>query len=302
VAHLVALGLVSQRRACQLVGIHRSVARHQPCQGDEAALRGRLRELAAGFPRYGYKLLHELLKREGLVVNAKKTYRLYREEHLQVRRKRRKRLPARDRVPLPRLDGPNQRWSMDFMSDQLATGRRVRILNVVDDYSRECIGQLVDFSISGERVSRLLERLAVERARPTAIVVDNGPEFTSKALFVWSQRMGVRLRFIQPGKPCQNAFVESFNGKFRDACLNEQWFVDLAEARHHIEAWRLHYNTVRPHSSLGFLSPEQFRRAGERSTGQAGRSANVAKPGNGPLSPNQHEGYNSVISSLSMWT
>ena len=295
-------GLVSQRRACYLVGIHRSVARHQPCQGDEPALRARLRELAATFPRYGYKLLHELLKREGLVVNAKKTYRLYREEHLQVRRKRRKRFPARDRVPLPRLDGPNQRWSMDFMSDQLATGRRVRILNVVDDYSRECIGQLVDVSISGERVSRLLERLAVERARPTAIVVDNGPEFTSKALFGWAQRMGVRLHFIQPGKPCQNAFVESFNGKFRDACLNEQWFVDLAEARRRIEAWRLHYNTVRPHSSLGFLSPEQFRRAGERGAGQAGRSASVAKPGNDPLSPSQHGGYNSSISSLSRWT
>ena len=207
------------------------MVRHQSCPGDETALRARLRELAAAFPRYGYKLLHELLKREGLVVNAKKTYRLYREEHLQVRRKRRKRSPlvtgCRSRGWTPRISaGP-----MDFMSDQLATGRRVRILNVVDDYSRECIGQLVDVSISGERVSRLLERLAVERARPTAIVVDNGPEFTSKALFGWAQRMGVRLHFIQPGKPCQNAFVESFNGKFRDACLNEQWFVDLAEAQ-----------------------------------------------------------------------
>lgn len=295
-------GLVSQRRACHLVGIHRSVARHQPGQGDEPALRARLRELAAAFPRYGYKLLHELLKREGLVVNAKKTYRLYREEHLQVRRKRRKRLPARARVPLPSLDGPNQRWSMDFLSDQLATGRRLRMLNVVDDYSRECIGQLVDVSISGERVSRLLDRLAGERARPTAIVVDNGPEFTSKALFLWAERMGVRLRFIQPGKPCQNAFVESFNGKFRDACLNEQWFVDLAEARRRIEAWRLHYNTVRPHSSLGFLSPEQFRRAGERGTGHAGRAALLKKMANGPLSPNQHGGYNSGMSSLSRWT
>lgn len=295
-------GLVSQRRACHLVGIHRSVARHQPGQGNEPALRARLRELAAAFPRYGYKLLHELLKREGLVVNAKKTYRLYREEHLQVRRKRRNRLPARDRVPLPSLDGPNQRWSMDFMSDQLATGRRVRILNVVDDYSRECIGQLVDVSISGERVSRLLERLADERARPAAIVVDNGPEFTSKALFVWAQRMGVRLRFIQPGKPCQNAFVESFNGKFRDACLNEQWFVDLAEARHRIEAWRIHYNTVRPHSALGFLSPEQFRLARPHTPDTTGRVAGSEQPANGPLSPNHPGGYNSGISSLSPWT
>ncbi len=301
-AHLVTLGLMSQRRACHLVGIHRSVVRHQSGRPDAAALRVRLCELAAAFPRYGYKLLHELLKREGLVVNAKKTYRLYREERLQVRRKRRKRLPARDRGPFPHLDGPNQRWSMDFMSDQLATGRRFRILNVVDDYSRECIGQLVDVSISGERVSRLLDHLAVQRARPVAIVLDNGPEFTSKALCLWAQRTGVRLRFIQPGKPCQNAFVESFNGKFRDACLNEQWFVDLAEARRRIEAWRLHYNTVRPHSSLGFLSPEEFRLAGERDVDKAGRSASLTKTANGPLSPSHPEGYNSVIASLSTWT
>ena len=301
-AHLVALGLVSQRRACRLVGLHRSVARHQSGRPDKAALRARLRALAAAFPRYGYKLLHELLKREGLVVNAKQTYRLYREEHLQVRRKRRKRLPTRDRVPLSQLDGLNQRWSMDFMSDQLATGRRLRILNVVEDYSRECLGQLVDVSISGERVSRFLERLVVDRGRPQAIVVDNGPEFTSKALFLWAQRTGVHLRFIQPGKPIQNALVESFNGKFRDACLNEQWFVDLAEARRSIEAWRIHYNTVRPHSSLGFRSPEQFRVAIERAPDKAGRAAILETTANGPLSSSHHDGYNSTTFSLSTWT
>ena len=145
----------------------------------------------------------------------------------------------------------------------------MRILNIVDDYSRECLGQLVDVSISGERVSWLLEQLAVERGYPQAIVVDNGPEFTSKALFLWSQRTGVRLRFIQPGKPCQNALVESFNGKFRDTCLNEHWFLDLAEARCRIEAWRIHYITVRPHSALGFLSPEQLRLASERAASTA---------------------------------
>ena len=294
---------MSQRRACQLVGLHRSVARHQPGPGDgEAALRARLRVLAAAFPRYGYKLLHELLKREGLVVNAKKTYRLYREEHLQVRRKRRKRLPTRDRVPLPSLDGLNQRWSMDFMSDQLATGRRLRILNIVDDDSRECVGQLVDFSISGERVSRLLDHLALDRGRPQTIVLDNGPEFTSKALFLWAQRTGVRLRFIQPGKPCQNALVESFNGKFRDACLNEQWFVDLAEARRRIEAWRIHDHTVRPHSSLGFRSPEQFRLAIERAPDKASRSAILETTANGPLSSSHHDGYTAINPSLSTWT
>ena len=224
-------------------------------------LRERLKQLAAEYPRYGYELLHGMLKAEGLVVNEKKTYRIYREEKLQVRRKRRKRLLARDRVPMPIPEEANQRWSIDFVSDQLATGRRFRVLNVVDDYSRECIGQIVDTSITGERVSRLLDRVMLDRSRPEAIVTDNGPEFTSKAMHLWSQRTGVTLRFIQPGKPIQNALVESFNGKFRDACLNEHWFLDLADARR-IE-WRVHYNTVRPHSSLGFLSPELFRMAGE---------------------------------------
>ena len=201
-------------------------------------LRERLKQLAAEYPRYGYELLHGMLKAEGLVVNEKKTYRIYREEKLQVRRKRRKRLLARDRVPMPIPEGANQRWSMDFVSDQLATGRRFRVLNVVDDYSRECIGQIVDISITGERVSRLLDRVMLDRSRPEAIVTDNGPEFTSKAMHLWSQRTGVTLRFIQPGKPIQNALVESFNGKFRDACLNEHWFLDLADARRTIEAWR----------------------------------------------------------------
>ena len=188
-------------------------------------LRERLKQLAAEYPRYGYELLHGMLKAEGLVVNEKKTYRIYREEKLQVRRKRRKRLLARDRVPMPIPEEANQRWSMDFVSDQLATGRRFRVLNVVDDYSRECIGQIVDTSITGERVSRLLDQVLLDRSRPEAIVTDNGPEFTSKAMHLWSQRTGVTLRFIQPGKPIQNALVESFNGKFRDACLNEHWFL-----------------------------------------------------------------------------
>ena len=188
---------------------------------------------------------------------------------------------------------------MDFMSDQLATGRRMRILNIVDDYSRECLGQLVDASISGERMSQFLEQLALKRGYPQAIVLDNGPEFTRKALFLWAQHTGGPLRFIQPGKPSQNALVECFNGKFRDACLNEHWFLGLAEARHRIEVWCIHYNTVRPHSALGFLSPEQFRLALEQAPDTTGRVASSEQPANGPLSPDQHEGYNSVISSLS---
>ena len=233
---MIGLGLLSQRRACRLLGIHRSVARHQSQRGSDSELRERLKQLAAEYPRYGYELLHGMLKAEGLVVNGKKTYRIYREEKLQVRRKRRKRLSARDRVRMPMPEGADQRWSMDFVSDQLATGRRFRVLKVVDDYSRECIGQIVDSSITGERVSRLLDQVMLDRSRPEAIITDNGPEFTSKAMHLWSQRTGVTLRFIQPGKPIQNALVESFNSKFRDACLNEHWFLDLADARRTIQA------------------------------------------------------------------
>ena len=163
---MVQIGIMSQRRACRLVGIHRSVVRHRSSRSEDSVLRTRLNTLAAEYPRYGYQILHVLLKAEGLVVNSKKTYRIYREEKLQVRRKRRKRLPARDRVPITVPDKPNQRWSTDFVSDQLATGRRFRILNIVDDYTRECVGQIVDFSISGERLSRLLDQLARDRGLP----------------------------------------------------------------------------------------------------------------------------------------
>ena len=191
---------------------------------------------------------------------------------------------------------------MDFISDQLATGRRFRVLNVVDDYTREGLGQITDFSISGARVSRFLDQLAGHRSRPQAIVTDNGPEFTSKARFLWSQRTGVALRFIQPGQPVQNALVESFNGKFRATCLNAQWFVDLAAARRSIAAWRLHSNTVRPHRSLGFLSPERFRLADEGTWGQDGRFAPWDPSSRFPLSHRSNGGYNPSNSSPPTWT
>lgn len=167
---------------------------------------------------------------------------------------------VRPRLPMAVPLKPNQRWSMDFVSDQLANGRRFRVLNVVDDYSRECIGQIVDSSISGGYVTRFLDQIVERRGRPKAIVCDNGPEFTSKAMFFWARSSGVDIQFIQPGKPTQNAFVESFNGKFRDNCLNQLWFRDLAEARIEIEQWRRHYNEVRPHSSLGYIPPAVFAR------------------------------------------
>ena len=261
VQHLVDRGLRSQRRAANLVGMHRSVARYRSCRETDSTLKERLKELATQYPRYGYETLHGLLKLEGRVINEKRTYRIYREEHLQVRRKRRKRLTRQQRVPMPMVTRVNQRWSMDFVSDQLATGRRFRIFNLVDDFTRECVGQIVDFSISGERVARYLDEVSSKRKLPDEIVLDNGPEMTSKALGFWSQKNGVTLNFIRPGKPIENPFVESFNGKFRDQCLNEYWFTDIADARRIIENRRIHYNEERPHSSLDRMPPAMFARA-----------------------------------------
>lgn len=258
---MVDRGLRSQRRAARLIGIHRSVARYRSWRAPDTALRDRLKALAAQYPRYGYETLHGMLKLEGLVINEKRTYRIYREEKLQVRRKKRKRLPRQERVPMPMVMRANQRWSMDFMSDQLGTGRRFRILNVVDDFTRECVGQIVDYSISGERVARYLDEISQTRQLPEQILLDNGPEMTSKALWFWSQRRGVRLSFIRPGKPIENAFVESFNGRFRDECLNEHWFTDIVDARRIIETRRVHYNEERPHSALDRIPPAMFAQA-----------------------------------------
>ncbi len=199
-----------------------------------------------------------LLRREGWTVNWKRVYRVYRQEHLQVGKRPRKRRVSQQRLPLALPDGPNERWSMDFMTDSLAMGRRFRTLNVVDDYTRECLRIEVDTSLSGERVARVLEELCWQRGGPPVIVVDHGPEFTSQALDRWAYQRGVKLHFIDPGKPEQNAYVESFNGKFRDECLNEHWFADLKEARQKIEDWRQDYNQRRPHSALGYRTPEEF--------------------------------------------
>lgn len=246
----------SERRACRLAKFSRQAMSYQPrSDSHDQRLRRRLRELGEQYPRYGYLFLHALLRAEGLVVNRKRTYRLYRELGMQVRTRRRKKL-TRPRVPVALPTAPNERWSIDFVHDQLATGRRIRILNIVDDYSRVCVGQLVDTSISGERMVRFFNDL--DRPLPKTIVLDNGPEMTSKAMFLWAQTMRIRLHFIQPGKPTQNAFVESFNGRFRDGCLNQHYFIDLADARSTIKRWRNHHNRVRPHSSLGYLPPAKY--------------------------------------------
>lgn len=258
VQSLIATHQISQRRACQLVQLSRSSYHYRSKQlGRDDQLKARMKELATQYSAYGYLILHALLKQEGLVVNKKRTYRIYTQEGLQVRTKRRKKL-YRPRVCLELPSKPNERWSMDFVHDQLSSGRRFRVLNVVDDYSRECILQLADTSISGIRVARCLSDLVEQRGKPVSIVCDNGTEFTSKAMFFWSKNNQVKLNFIQPGKPTQNAFVESFNGKFRNECLNQHWFVSLNEARTEIADWQHHYNTVRPHSSLNYLSPSQF--------------------------------------------
>jgi putative transposase len=258
---------LSQRRSLTICRLSRTVLCYLPRVRDDTALRSRMKELAQRYPRYGHPLLHSLLKREGLVVNRKRSYRIYREEQLQVRRrKRRKRPLARVAAVLPAA--ANQRWSMDFVSDQLAGGRRIRVLNVIDDFTRECLGQLVDTSIGGQRAVRLLEEIAQRQGAPRRIVCDNGPEFTSIAMFSWAAQRSIELCFIEPGKPVQNCFVESFNGRFRDGCLSQQWFIDLDDARGKIEDWRVHYNTERPHSSLDYLPPAHFRRSCEAGGGE----------------------------------
>jgi putative transposase len=253
---------LSERRACGLVGMGRSSYRYDRQGPDDTALRGRLRELAAERRRFGYRRLRVLLRREGWAVNHKRVYRLYREEGLGVRRRKRKRIGAAERQPLAILTRPNERWSMDFISDALSEGRKFRSLNIVDEFNRECLAAEVDTSIPGARVVRVLERLRELRGLPEVLVTDNGPEFAGQALDVWAYEQGVKLHFIEPGKPAQNAFIESFNGKMRDECLNEHWFMSLGEARETIETWRRDYNEVRPHSALGDRPPQEFAARG----------------------------------------
>jgi putative transposase len=249
---------LSQRHLCRLTGWNRSSLQYQGQPRDDTPLRARLRHWAALKPRWGAPILHDLLKAEGLVINHKRTERLYREEGLSLRRKQRRKLPAAARVPLPQATAPNQRWSIDFIHDQLSSGRRFRCLTLVDDCTRQCLALHVDTSIGGLRVVDLLEKLARSRGLPQIITTDNGPEFTGKALHLWAQAAHVQLHHIQPGKPMQNAFIESFNGTFRDDCLNQHWFGSLDQARLLIEHWRQEYNRLRPHSSIGRIPPDSF--------------------------------------------
>ena len=251
---------MSERHACRVLSLGRSSVRYRSQKADDGVLRERLLQLAGERRRFGYRRLQVLLRREGVAVNHKRVYRLYREEGLVVRRRGRKRVAREARLPAVAPQGPNQRWSLDFVSDSLAWGRKIRLLCIIDAFTREALAIEVDTSLPGARVAQVLDRLVRERrAAPVAIVLDNGPELTSRALDQWAYQQGVKLCFIDPGKPVQNAFVESFNSRLRDECLNEHWFLSLADARHLVEAWRTDYNQTRPHSSLGNLTPAAFR-------------------------------------------
>lgn len=255
VTHLVAAYPVSARHACALVGLSRSRWQYRPRRSTHLLVRERLRALAGERPRWGYQRLHVLLRREGVRINHKLVLRLYREEGLAIRRRRGRKRVAMPRVPLPRPSGRNERWSMDFVSDALADGRVFRCFTVVDDYSREAVAIVAGHSLPGARVIQILEQLAVARGLPRSIGCDNGPEFAGKALDLWAHQRGVALQFIRPGKPIENAFIESFNGKFRDECLSLHWVHSLTDAQHVIDAWRADYNTIRPHRSLQQHAP-----------------------------------------------
>jgi putative transposase len=249
---------LSQRRACAALGVLRSTCRYVCQRRDNVKLRERLKELAQKRPRFGYRRLWVLLRRERIAVNHKRVHRLYREEGLQVRRRRRRKRISEVRNPLLAPSRPNERWSIDFMRDTLGDARAFRTFNVVDDLTRECPAIEVAKSIPGARVTRVLDQIASERGYPSRLVMDNGPEFISQALDEWAYRHGVELHFITPGRPVENAYIESFNGKFRDECLNEHWFSTLDDARRTIEDWRRDYNEERPHSALGGLPPREY--------------------------------------------
>jgi len=232
--------------------------RYRSRRADDGALRNRLKELAAERRRFGYRRLHILLRREGLHVNHKKLRRIYREEKLQVRRRTGRKRALGMRAPIAVPQAANQRWSLDFVSDQFGSGRRFRILTVVDDFTKECLALVADTSLSGARVARELDLLIANRGKPATIVSDNGTELTSCAILSWSHERHVDWHYIAPGKPTQNAFIESFNGKLRDELLNETIFMSLDHARHALANWKDDYNHVRPHSAIGNIAPYEF--------------------------------------------
>jgi putative transposase len=249
---------MSERRACRVIGCDRRTVRYRSRRPDDPRLRKRLLELARERRRFGYRRLLILLRREGFTVNHKRLFRIYREERLMVRKRGGRKRALGTRTPMPLAIQPNDRWSLDFVSDQLIGGRRFRILAIYDDCTRECLAAIADVSLSGIRVARELDLLIAGRGKPRSIISDNGTELTSNAILSWTTDAGVDWHYIDPGKPVQNAFIESFNGRLRDEFLNETLFTSLMQARLALEEWRRDYNTVRPHSRLRWLTPAAY--------------------------------------------
>ncbi len=258
VGHLCDQHGVSQRRACDVLEVDRSSVRYRSIRPDDADVRKAMKEVAAERRRFGYRRIHIMLERQGIYMNQKKLRRLYREEGLQVRKRGGRKRALGTRRPMEVPQNVNVRWSLDFVSDAFTDGRRFRVLAVVDDFSRECLTLVPDTSLSGARLTRELDAIIQMRGMPTTIVSDNGTEMTSSAVLEWCQKTKIDWHYIAPGKPTQNAFIESFNGSFRDECLNETLFSSLADARSEVTKWKEDYNRNRPHSSLGNLTPNEF--------------------------------------------
>lgn len=248
----------SERKACRLVHFSRSTNRYQQKEKDDQDLRERMKELAHKHKRFGSPRLHVLLKKEGQVKNHKRTERIYAEEGLAIRRKKRKKRIPFLRVPLPEATMLNETWSMDFVHDSCTNGTKVKVLTIVDDFTRSCPGLFTQASIPGRKVTDFIDQQAIIHGYPGSIRVDNGPEFKGQHFQQWAEQREIYIDYIEPGKPTDNAFVESFNGKFRDECLNEHWFLNLKQAQEVIDNWRIEYNEVRPHSSLGNKTPYEF--------------------------------------------
>jgi putative transposase len=297
VAHLVSVHGMSERRACKAIGSCRMTMRYKTTRADDAALRERMKVIAHERRRFGYRRVHVLLKREGFVVNHKRLFRLYREEKLAVRRRGGRKRAIGTRAPMMIPTRPNERWSLDFVSDQLTDGRRFRILAIVDDCTRECLALVADTSLSGVRVARELDCMMVERGRPKMIVSDNGSEFTSNAILAWADKTKVGWHYITPGKPMQNAFIESFNGRLRDEFLNETLFSTLALARIALAVWRADYNGSRPHSKLDWQTPSAFALTFHPRRDLALRTANGSAPA--PVSLAARQGNPNASSELS---
>jgi putative transposase len=278
VAHLRSAFEMSERRACKVIGCCRMTVRYAATRMDDGVLRERMKAMAHERRRFGYRRLHVLLRREGYVVNHKRLFRLYREEKLTVRRRGGRKRAIGTRAPMTIPFAPNDRWSLDFVSDQLIDGRRFRILAVVDDCTRTCLGLVADTSLSGLRVARALDQLIHEHGKPRMVVSDNGSELTSNAILRWADDSRVAWHYIAPGKPIQNAFIESFNGRLRDELLNETLFCSLPHARMMLAAWRDDYNVRRPHSGLGWRTPAEYAATFEPQRAQALRSMAGSAP------------------------